>query len=130
VVEPPHVQVQIARGAWVDPDAMVKQIKKAGFAAIRDDFQLTVTGVVTPAGNGFAVALDSMQVARSLPIAPGADSLAAHVGQPVQVAGVWRLKEKSLAVTTFTPLSALGVAAPAPEAAADTLYPAPRDSTR
>ncbi len=114
---------------------MTKQIKRAGFDAIRDDVFLRVTGhVATPEVGSVSVVLDSMRVERTLTLGAGAarDSLAAHIGRRVEVDGRWSEKEQRLDVTTFTlfEASATGIVIPAPAAAYDTLYPAPRDSVR
>lgn len=110
IVEPPHVDVQIARGAWVEPQAMLRQIRRAGFAAIRDDFRLVVTGTVVPDPDNahVAIALDSMAVARTLPIAAGAaaDSIAVHAGEPIEIEGFWDEKAAHLRPTAWRPRAA------------------------
>jgi hypothetical protein len=104
VVEPPHVDVQLARGSWVEPAAMIKQIKRAGFESIRGDVRYVVTGVVVRNDASWGVALDSMQVARTLTLAgdAAADSLGtAHAGTRVEIAGIWNEKTSQLQVTSW-----------------------------
>jgi hypothetical protein len=85
-------------------------------------------------GDTVGVALDSMQVARTLPLAAAAaaDSIAAYAGWRARIDGQWRDKPGRFEVVAYELVAPPpgGVAAPAPPAAYDTLRMTPDESRR
>lgn len=112
IIKPPHMLVRMKPGYWPDLAKMFETIKDAGYQPMLDRTELRVSGKVVKQGARLAIVLDRTQADRTLWVVAAKDDpdtaahLARHVGDTVEVEGVWQLagdqkSSGSLAVTAI-----------------------------
>jgi hypothetical protein len=108
ILKPPHMEVRLKPGAWVDPSKMTDTIRRAGYTPIASDVRLTVTGKVEKRGEALVLVLDNMKAPVELTAVAHSSSpetaphLARHVGDLVEVEGYWLPSQtRNLAITTI-----------------------------
>lgn len=96
IMKPPHMEVRMKPGAWPELEKMSETINKAGYKPIKGQVELIVTGTVVKQGDTLAIELDKMNTPTTLGVVPAKDDpetaahLNRHVGEHVEVEGLWR----------------------------------------
>lgn len=108
IVKPQHMEVRLQTGAWVDPNQMLRLVRKSNLKAVPDDIRLTVTGTIQRRGDAHVLLLDQMKTPVQLNLVPhssasdSATRLSDHAGQRVEVSGYWSPgATKALSVTAL-----------------------------
>ncbi len=57
----PHLEIQVKRGAWIDPAQFFRNIRDAGYQARKDDVRLTLTGQVAKQGDQLLFLLNDVK---------------------------------------------------------------------
>jgi len=113
------MEVTLKPGAWVEIARMQQTIKDSGYKPGDAGVTLRVTGKVVKQGDQLTLELDKMKTPRTLAVSGTKDDqetvehLAGHLGQPVEIEGLWTEtggKEGALGVTAI--LSAGGNPSP------------------
>jgi hypothetical protein len=104
------MEVTLKPGAWVEIARMLQVIKDSGFKPGDAGVMLRVTGKLVKQGDQLALELDRMKAPRTLVVTAAREDpdiaarLTGHLGQPVEIEGLWtgpEAKEGGLAVTAI-----------------------------
>src|SRR5690554_6785696 len=95
VLRPPHLEVRLRAGHWPDLPSMHRTIRDAGYQPIVERTELVVTGRVVRRDGALWVELDRMREPVALRVIPSeeepdtAEHLGRHVGETVELEGLW-----------------------------------------
>ena len=120
-----HLDITLKPGTWLDPNAFIKQIADAGYAARKDEIRLTLTGKLSQNGDRVLLLLEDVKPGpqtlllvsgtskddkESKAMAEAWKQTTAKIGEVVEVEGYWKAgdtkKDKgALSTLTLTRLS-------------------------